>query len=718
MYKRALSNIFSICMFYTVLLAITLIVTFSLSTSNNIQSSSKKEVNFIKGEFEKINTQNEIISNDVFANEYISKYVNYGDKYAKSKFQDDLSKYATLVAATIERIAVFQAGKNDFYCSDGAKTVNYYAETTGVSVDELFSFMEDVRKINTYKATDYFVLNNELTIVTYNGMLNDDVFLFVTFDIGNIFSMTESDDKNMFLFKGELCEYCRDDKLCTVAKKIESGEESFWYYGLVSEVLLAENSEPLKIICVVPKLKYANEYITSVLLAILISALILTIGVYVARKIAKSIYKPFKGLISLIDDMPDAIEDEFETIKKFIYDLKYENESIQKDMVKNENILENQFLSSVLLGENDVEHIPGYISNRDFKNKKLGVAILKYTDYDLLYSSLEEMQLYSFKDVTKKVLAEKFFGYEYFRTVNIIPEGHVLIYSVENGKNFETDITEVITIIDKKFSINMCAYLGEVADSIYEISKSYNDALYISKCTTYRGSHSMVCTKQKLLEIKNDNFVYPIEVESTLISAVLDGNLKLAKDNVGFLISMNEATEHQHDRFVQLVTMFSATISRIFSEIGIDIEKVMGKNASIYLELRQAENFTSLAVVIETILKQIIEYSSEASINEFKTIKESIEQYVENNYQKDISLADLANHLKLSETYVSKLFKNVMGKNFKEYVMYYKYKRAKEIMKEYPTYKLKDVAEMVGCNTTLTLSRLLKKYDNVSSDNE
>ena len=167
-------------------------------------------------------------------------------------------------------------------------------------------------------------------------------------------------------------------------------------------------------------------------------------------------------------------------------------------------------------------------------------------------------------------------------------------------------------------------------------------------------------------------------------------------------------------RFVQLVTMFSATITRILSVLNIDVEKILGENASIYLELRQAENFTVLADVINHILEEITEYSSKANIREFKTIKESIEHYIENNYHKDISLGSLAKHLKLSETYVSKLFKSAVGKNFKEYVMYYKYKKAKEIMKNYPTYKLKDIAEMVGCNTTLTLTRLLKKYDNSS----
>ena len=269
MYKKTLSNIFRICIFYTILLAVTLLITFSLRTSNNIQSSSKKEVNFMKGEFEKISTQNEIISNDIFANEYISKYVNYGDKYAKIKFQDDLSKYATLVAATIERIAVFQSGKDDFYCSDGAKTINYYAETTGISVDELFKRLEDARKINTYKATDYFFRDEHLTIITYNGMLHDDVYLLITFNIENVFSIATSDEKDIFLFKDDTPLYSTNDKLLSASREFMESGKSILYHGTVADVSLTENSTPMKIVYVVPKINHAHTYITSILLAIL-----------------------------------------------------------------------------------------------------------------------------------------------------------------------------------------------------------------------------------------------------------------------------------------------------------------------------------------------------------------------------------------------------------------------------------------------------------------
>ena len=111
------------------------------------------------------------------------------------------------------------------------------------------------------------------------------------------------------------------------------------------------------------------------------------------------------------------------------------------------------------------------------------------------------------------------------------------------------------------------------------------------------------------------------------------------------------------------------------------------------------------------LIEKIVNYISSERSSKIIKIRHTIEQYVSNNYQHDISLYDISQQLNLSETYVSKTFKTIMGANFKDYLMYYKYKKAKQIMKEHPTYKMKDVAQMVGCNTTQTFSRLLKKYD-------
>lgn len=711
MYKKTLSNIFYICVFYTVLLSATLLIIFSLMTTNDIQSSFEREISFIKSEFEKIKTQNAIISEDVFSSEYVQKYVNSGDKYAKHKFQTELSKYANLVAPAIECIAVFQSGSADLYCSNGAKTLNYYAGEIGTTEAELFEKLENVKAANKYGSVDYFIAGDALTAITYSGVSYKDVFLLVTFNIENIFSSMVSDGKDIFLFRESAAIYVTNEELYNAAQSTLDGKKSLLYKKEAFDVSVSENSEPLQVVCVAPKSIYAKIYVVPVLIAILISALILIIGIYVARKITEGIYTPVKSLLNMIDNMPDAVEDEFEIIKNFIDELKDENASIQESMREKEDILENQFLASVLLGDTHIGDMPEYIEKNQLKNKKMSVAVLKYTEYDLVYSSLSEMQFYSLKGVIKKLLDEKFSGYDYFRIINLLPEGYVIIYSEELARDFQRDITDVINIVDKKFSVNLCAYVGDAVYSFYELDKSYSDALYVSKCITFQNAYRPIYTKQKLKEIQHDNFVYPIEIEATLISAVLADDLETAKDNVSFLVGMNSATSRQHECFVQLVTMFSATISRILSELNIDVENVLGEDASIYLELRQADNFANLTMAVVRILEKIVEYSSKSSIKEFKSVKESIEQYIEDNYQRDISLSDLATHLKLSATYVSKLFKNSMGKNFKEYLMYYKYKKAKQIMKDNPTYKLKDVAEMIGCSTPLTLSRLLKKYD-------
>jgi len=64
----------------------------------------------------------------------------------------------------------------------------------------------------------------------------------------------------------------------------------------------------------------------------------------------------------------------------------------------------------------------------------------------------------------------------------------------------------------------------------------------------------------------------------------------------------------------------------------------------------------------------------------------------------------------MSQEHMSRIFKQEVGQNFKDYLMSVRYNKAMEILKNNPNAKLKDVAAAVGCTNTKALSRLLKKY--------
>ena len=88
--------------------------------------------------------------------------------------------------------------------------------------------------------------------------------------------------------------------------------------------------------------------------------------------------------------------------------------------------------------------------------------------------------------------------------------------------------------------------------------------------------------------------------------------------------------------------------------------------------------------------------------------------FIEKNYMRDISLIDLADYMNYTSVYTSRLFKLLTGEKFKSYLSRYRFETARGIIEKNPTAKIKDIAEAVGCNTTI-LSRIFVKYSGMST---
>jgi len=82
--------------------------------------------------------------------------------------------------------------------------------------------------------------------------------------------------------------------------------------------------------------------------------------------------------------------------------------------------------------------------------------------------------------------------------------------------------------------------------------------------------------------------------------------------------------------------------------------------------------------------------------------------YLEHNYQKDISLEDTAGTIQISPFYLSKLFKKAVGENFIDYLTAVRIGKAKEFLAN-PRYTIKDVCYQVGYKDPNYFARVFKK---------
>ena len=84
------------------------------------------------------------------------------------------------------------------------------------------------------------------------------------------------------------------------------------------------------------------------------------------------------------------------------------------------------------------------------------------------------------------------------------------------------------------------------------------------------------------------------------------------------------------------------------------------------------------------------------------------EEYIRDNYHRDLSLDEVSRQLDLSPYYFSKLFKEETGSNFVEYVTNLRIGRAKEMLSQEEC-SMKEICAEVGYSDPNYFSRIFKK---------
>ncbi|MOA08594.1 HTH-type transcriptional regulator YesS [compost metagenome] len=96
-------------------------------------------------------------------------------------------------------------------------------------------------------------------------------------------------------------------------------------------------------------------------------------------------------------------------------------------------------------------------------------------------------------------------------------------------------------------------------------------------------------------------------------------------------------------------------------------------------------------------------------------VKRLIEQamlYLQDNYMKDISLDNCADHIGTNPFFLSKTFKQVTGKNFIDYLTGLRLDKAKELLRD-SSMKINDVAVQVGYQHSY-FNRIFKKLEGMT----
>lgn len=130
-------------------------------------------------------------------------------------------------------------------------------------------------------------------------------------------------------------------------------------------------------------------------------------------------------------------------------------------------------------------------------------------------------------------------------------------------------------------------------------------------------------------------------------------------------------------------------------------------------EIREAPDYDSLCRWFLDKTREVCKCAGTEKKKEMEYLVERVRVYIDENYQKDISLDEISRMVNISPYYFSKLFKQETGENFIEYLTRTRMGQACALL-ENPDYSIKHICAMVGYSDPNYFSRIFKKYEGVN----
>ncbi len=140
-----------------------------------------------------------------------------------------------------------------------------------------------------------------------------------------------------------------------------------------------------------------------------------------------------------------------------------------------------------------------------------------------------------------------------------------------------------------------------------------------------------------------------------------------------------------------------------------DIVKVLEKlNENLAREININTEFQMLAV--SDSITQLIENYEDETDNDGAEIAPTISlalKYINEHYDKDISLYDVAKYVNMSACYFSRFFKQYTGKKFSDYLIDIRIEKAKKLIIE-GKYRVSEICDMVGYRSVSYFGKIFK----------
>ncbi|WHX48029.1 response regulator [Paenibacillus woosongensis] len=148
-------------------------------------------------------------------------------------------------------------------------------------------------------------------------------------------------------------------------------------------------------------------------------------------------------------------------------------------------------------------------------------------------------------------------------------------------------------------------------------------------------------------------------------------------------------------------------LTNMYLELSHDHEWLYERKKELFDQIKQLETLEEIISWFVEIYEELIQKMRAVYSSDQGSIAKAV-QYIEQNYDQDLSLQVLSQHVHLSKNYFSNLFKREMGEGVIDYITKVRLERAKALLRN-TDLKSSEVGMLVGISDSKYFSKLFKK---------
>lgn len=253
--------------------------------------------------------------------------------------------------------------------------------------------------------------------------------------------------------------------------------------------------------------------------------------------------------------------------------------------------------------------------------------------------------------------------------------------------------------LDKSLKFITSAGFCGIEESERELARLYNKARQAAKFSFVRGREPVYDFKKLESEapkLKADKSKLIIEFENLVFDFDFD---KLGSNLDSFIIK--DVAICELDRLNEIYRSYFMVLmhfSNKYQEVCFDTER--------FEKIIRSGTLDELNGYFSEIISKLAELFGYSS-----NIAARAQKYIQENFDKDISLQSIADEFQIDYKKLSRLFMQKTGGNFKKYLIDIRMREAMRLIKE-TDFLLYEIAEMVGYNNYANFSRSFMKYYN------